>query len=75
MKALEEHVYIKGLNKKVRELIKRCGICQRVKVNNERKEGALINITSDLITNFTDKKMDYQWDHQMCIRDSYRTMY
>ena len=47
VKALEEHVYIKGLNKKVRELIKRCGICQKVKVNNERKEGALITITSE----------------------------
>ena len=47
IKALEEHVYIKGINRKVRQTIKKCGLCQMVKVNNKKKEGAIITITSD----------------------------
>lgn len=47
IKALEEHAYIKGINKKVRLILRKCGLCQRVKVNNEKKEGALITITSE----------------------------
>ena len=47
IKALEEHIYIKGINKKVRQMVRKCSICQMVKVNNERKEGAMITITSD----------------------------
>ena len=47
IKALTEHVYIKGINKKVRQTVRNCKICQMVKVNNERKEGAMITITSN----------------------------
>ena len=47
IKALEEHAYIKGINKKVRLILRKCGLCQRVKVNNEKKEGVLITITSE----------------------------
>ena len=32
--ALEEHMYVKGMNKKVRQVVKKCTICQ--KVNNAR---------------------------------------
>ena len=46
IKALEEHVYIKSINKKVRQIVRKCKICQMVKVNNERKEGSMITITS-----------------------------
>ena len=46
MKALEEHVYIKDINRKVRKYIQTCHVCQLVKCNNERKEGAMIPITS-----------------------------
>ena len=46
-KALEEHTYIKGMNKKVRPMLRKCELCQKVKVNNEKKEGALITITSE----------------------------
>ena len=47
VKALSEHVYIKGINKKVRQTVRKCKICQMVKANNERKEGAMITITSN----------------------------
>ena len=40
-------MYIKGINKKVRQMVRRYKICQMVKVHNERKEGALITITSN----------------------------
>ena len=33
VKALQEHVYIKDANRKVRNHIKHCHICQLVKVN------------------------------------------
>ena len=46
VKALQEHVYIKDANRKVRKCIKQCHICQLVKVNNERKEGTMIPITT-----------------------------
>ena len=46
VKALSEHVYIKGINKKVRQTVRKCTICQMVKTNNERKDGAMITITS-----------------------------
>ena len=42
-----EHLYIKGINKKVRQTLQSCKICQLVKVNNERREGAMITITSN----------------------------
>ena len=47
VKALLEHLYIKGINKRVRQIIRSCQICQLVKVNNERKEGEMITITSN----------------------------
>ena len=47
IKALEEHTYIKGINRKVRLTLRKCGLCQRVKINNEKKEGAVITITSE----------------------------
>lgn len=31
IKALEEHVYIKGINRKVRLTLRRCGLCQKSK--------------------------------------------
>ena len=46
VKALQEHVYIRDANRKVRNQIKRCHICQLVKVNNHRKEGTMMPITS-----------------------------
>lgn len=45
-KALQEHIYMKGINKKIRNTIRTCKICQMVKVNNEKKEGAFITINS-----------------------------
>ena len=45
-KALEEHVYIKDINKIVRSYIQTCHIRQLVKCNNEKKEGVMIPITS-----------------------------
>lgn len=33
--AIEEHVYTKGMNKKVRLTLYKCRICQRVKVNTQ----------------------------------------
>ena len=46
IKALEEHVYFKDINRRVRNYIKNCHICQLVKCNNDRKEGLMIPITS-----------------------------
>ena len=46
VKALEEHVYIKDINRRVRNYIKHCHICQLVKCNNDKKEGIMIPITS-----------------------------
>ena len=46
VKALQEHVYIRDANRKVRNQIKHCHICQLVKVNNHRKEGTMMPITS-----------------------------
>ena len=46
VKALQEHVYMKDANRKVRKYIKQCHICQLVKVNNNRKEGTMIPITT-----------------------------
>ena len=46
IKALEEHLYIKDINRRVRNYIKSCRICQMVKCTNERKEGLMIPITS-----------------------------
>ena len=46
VKALEEHTYIKDMNRRVRNCIKHCHICQLVKYNNDRKEGMMIPITS-----------------------------
>ena len=45
IKALEEHVYIKGIKKKVRQTVKKCSICQMVKVNNEKRERAIITLS------------------------------
>ena len=42
VKALEEHIYIKGINKNVRLTLRKCRICQLVKVNNQKREGELI---------------------------------
>ena len=38
IKALEEHVYFKDINRRVRNYIRHCHLCQLVKCNNERKE-------------------------------------
>ena len=38
IKALEENCHIKNINRKVRNYIKTCHICQLVKTNNEKKE-------------------------------------
>ena len=46
VKALEEQVYIKNINRKVQKSIQTCHICQMVKHNNEKKEGVMIPITS-----------------------------
>lgn len=46
IRALREHFQIKGVNKKARICIQTCQLCQLVKVNNERKEGVMIPITS-----------------------------
>ena len=46
VKALQEHVYIKDANRKVRNHIKHCHICQLVNVNNDKKEGTMMPITS-----------------------------
>ena len=46
MKALEEHTYIKNINRRVRDYIRQCHICQLVKCNNDRKEGIMQPITS-----------------------------
>ena len=47
VKALEEQVYIKNINRKVQKSIQTCHICQMVKCNNEKKEGVMIPITSN----------------------------
>ena len=46
IQALEENCKIKNINRKVRNYLKSCNICQCVKVNNEKKEGIMIPITS-----------------------------
>ena len=46
MKALEEHTYIKNINRRVRECIRQCHICQLAKCNNEKTEGIMQPITS-----------------------------
>ena len=46
IKALEENVYFKDINRRVRSYIRNCHLCQMVKCNNERKEGLMIPITS-----------------------------
>ena len=45
-KALEEHTYLKDINRRVRKTIRNCHICQLVKCNNDRKEGVMQPITS-----------------------------
>ena len=47
IKALSEHCYVKAINKRVREIVKTCNICQLVKVNNEKRMGAMITIKSN----------------------------
>ena len=47
IQALEENCKIKNINRKVRTYIKSCNICQCVKINNEKKEGIMIPITSN----------------------------
>ena len=47
VKVLGEHLYMKGMNKKVRMIVKKCAICQKVKVNNAKKEGEFMTITSN----------------------------
>ena len=41
MKALEEHTYIKNINRRVRECIRQCHICQLAKCNYEKTEGIM----------------------------------
>lgn len=45
--ALQEHIYIKGIKKKVKRPIKQCEICQKVKVANIKREGEMIAILAD----------------------------
>ena len=47
IKALEEQVYIKSINRKAQQAIQSCHICQLVKRSNEQKEGVMIPITSN----------------------------
>ena len=46
IKALEEHTYLKDINRRVRKVIKNCHICQLVKCNNDKKKGVMQPITS-----------------------------
>ena len=46
VKALQEHVHFKDMNRKVRKYIQNCNICQLVKCSNEKREGVMIPITS-----------------------------
>ena len=46
VRALEEHLYIKDINRRVRNYIRSCHICQLVKCTNARKDGLMIPITS-----------------------------
>ena len=46
MKALEEHTNIKNINRRVRDYIWKCHICQLVKCNNDRKKGIMQPITT-----------------------------
>ena len=48
VKALEEELFIKSITRKVNKNIKTCTICQMVKTNNERKDGMMIPITSNI---------------------------
>ena len=41
IRALEEHLYIKDINRRVRNYIRNCHICQLVKCNYEKKEGIM----------------------------------
>jgi transposase InsO family protein len=43
-KALLEHLYIKGINKKVAKAIENCDICQKVKINNIKRDGEIQSI-------------------------------
>ena len=45
IKAIEENCHIKNINRKTRNYIKTCLICQLVKTNNERKEGMMIPVS------------------------------
>ena len=47
VKALEERVFIKSINRKVLRNIRTCSICQMVKCNNEKKDGIMIPIMSN----------------------------
>ena len=47
VKALSEHCYIKAINKRMRLVVRNCKICQLVKINNEKRTGAMIAITSN----------------------------
>ena len=42
IRAIEENCHIKNINRKTRNYLKTCLICQLVKTNNERKEGCLL---------------------------------
>ena len=44
IKALEENVYFKDINRRVRRYIRNCHLCQMVKCNNERKEGLMLSL-------------------------------
>ena len=46
VKALEEHINIKNINRRVGNYIQTCHVCQLVKCNNERKQGVMIPIES-----------------------------
>ena len=46
VKALQEHVYFKDMNRRVRKYIQNCHLCQLVKCSNEKREGVMIPITS-----------------------------
>lgn len=47
IKALEEHIYMRGLYRKVRNVVKTWRICKLVKYNNKRKEVIMIPIRSN----------------------------
>lgn len=80
IQALKEHVYIKGINKAVKNTIKCCELCQKTKVANVRREGEMIAIMSekkleklfiDICGPFPKSGGVRQWKYVLIIIDSF----